>query len=69
MKQVVLSLDLKSELEEHDIAFAINQLVESIPEPSFELFQHNMGASSYLPRMLLKLILCAILNPFFLVEK
>ncbi|EST89814.1 hypothetical protein T233_01041, partial [Vagococcus lutrae LBD1] len=28
MKQVVLSLDLENELEEHDIAFSINQLVE-----------------------------------------
>lgn len=65
MKQVVLSLDLENELEEHDIAFAINQLVESIPEPSFDLFQHNMGASSYHPRMMLKLILCGYTQSIF----
>ncbi|MDT2808865.1 transposase, partial [Vagococcus lutrae] len=48
-----------------DIAFAINQLVESIPEPSFDLFQHNMGASSYHPRMMLKLILCGYTQSIF----
>ncbi|WP_245249899.1 IS1182 family transposase, partial [Vagococcus allomyrinae] len=65
MKQVVLSLDLENELEEHDIAFAINQLVESIPDIAFEPFHHQMGASSYHPRMMLKLILCGYTQSIF----
>ena len=65
MKQVVLSLDLENELEEHDIAFAINQLVESIPDVAFEPFCHQMGASSYHPRMMVKLILCGYTQSIF----
>ncbi|MDT2848953.1 IS5/IS1182 family transposase, partial [Vagococcus carniphilus] len=58
MKQVTLSLDLEIYLEKNDIAFAINELVESIPSRVFSVFDHQMGTSSYDPRMMLKLILC-----------
>ncbi|RSU14835.1 transposase, partial [Vagococcus carniphilus] len=58
MKQVTLSLDLEIYLEKNDIAFAINELVESIPSHVFSVFDHQMGTSSYDPRMMLKLILC-----------
>ena len=43
MKQVTLSLDLEIYLEENDIAFAIDELVESIPEEIFSVFDHKMG--------------------------
>lgn len=58
MNQLSLSLDLEIYLEKNDIAFAINELVESIPNDVFSVFDHQMGTSSYDPRMMLKLILC-----------
>lgn len=65
MNQVTLSLDLEIYLERNDIVFIINELVESIPEESFQHFQHNMGTSSYHPRMMLKLILCGYTQSIF----
>ena len=64
-KQVTLSLDLDIYLEENDIAFAIDELVESIPEDTFSAFDHKMGTSSYHPKMLLKLILCGYTQSIF----
>ena len=65
MNQVTLSLDLEIYLEKNDIVFIINELVESIPEESFDYFQHNMGTSSYHPKMMLKLILCGYTQSIF----
>ncbi len=38
MNQVVLPLDLEVNFQENDIAFAVNDLVESIPEEAFAAF-------------------------------
>lgn len=65
MKQVTLSLDLEIYLEENDIAFAIDELVESIPEEIFSVFDHKMGTSSYNPKMMLKLLLCGYTQSIF----
>lgn len=65
MNQVTLSLDLEIYLEKNDIVFIINELVESIPEESFDYFHHDMGTSSYHPRMMLKLILCGYTQSIF----
>lgn len=64
-KQVTLSLDLDIYLEKNDIAFAIDELVESIPDDTFFNFEHKMGASSYHPKMMLKLILCGYTQSIF----
>ncbi|MFC4711220.1 transposase, partial [Enterococcus eurekensis] len=52
-------------LEENDIAFAIDELVESIPEEIFSVFDHKMGTSSYNPKMMLKLLLCGYTQSIF----
>ncbi|RSU06129.1 transposase, partial [Vagococcus elongatus] len=65
MNQVTLSLDLEIYLEKDDLAFAINDLVESIPEKAFAAFEHQMGATSYHPKMMLKLILCGYTQSVF----
>lgn len=38
INQVVLPLDLEIKLEKNDIAFVVNNLVESIPEETFKDF-------------------------------
>lgn len=65
MNQVVLPLDLKIKLKENDVAFAVNDLVESIPEEAFINFERKTGCPAYHPRMMLKLILCAYTQSVF----
>jgi transposase len=65
MNQVVLPLDLEIKLKENDIAFAINDLVESIPEEAFEDFIRQTGRPAYHPRMMLKIILCGYTQSVF----
>ena len=69
MKQITLSLDLEIYLEENDIAFAIDELVESIPEEIFLVFDHKTETSSYHPKMMLKLLLCGYTQSIFQEEK
>lgn len=57
-KQVIFPLDLTVLIPEDDIAMVIDQFIESIPEEEFHDFRHDCGASSFHPRMMLKLILC-----------
>src|SRR5690625_6299194 len=59
MNQVVLPLDLEVILPENDVAFAVNDLVESIPEQAFDYFAQKTGCPAYHPRMMMKIILCA----------
>lgn len=63
--QVILPLDFSFQLEKNDIAFAIDQLIESIPEERFLPFNHQMGPSSYHPKMMMKMILCAYTQSVF----
>ncbi|WP_082195245.1 IS1182 family transposase [Bacillus andreraoultii] len=65
MNQVVLPLNLEIKLKENDIAFAINDLVESIPEEAFEDFIRQTGRPAYHPRMMLKVILCGYTQSVF----
>lgn len=65
MKQLVLPMDLERKLQENDIAYHINHLVESIPEESFAKFYSLEGAPSYHPRMMLKIILCGYTQSAF----
>ena len=58
MNQVILPLDLEMKLQENDIAYTINELVESIPEEAFEGFLRQTGRPAYHPRMMMKIILC-----------
>ncbi|MFR2689879.1 MAG: transposase, partial [Enterococcus faecium] len=63
--QLVLPLDLTQTIPKNDIAYPVHHLVESIPEEAFEHLKHQRGASSYHPRMMLKIILCAYTQSVF----
>lgn len=65
MDDVVLPLELERKLPENDIAFTVNQLVESIPEEAFERFLRKTGQPAYHPRMMMKIILCAYTQSVF----
>jgi len=65
MNQLILPLDLAVKLQDNDIALAIHQLVESIPERAFVSFLHYTGCPSYHPRMMLKIILCGYTQSTF----
>uniref|UniRef100_UPI00366F805C IS1182 family transposase n=1 Tax=Nocardia halotolerans TaxID=1755878 RepID=UPI00366F805C len=65
MNQVVLPLDLEIKLQENDIAYAVNDVVESIPAEAFDLFLRETGCPAYHPRMMMKIILCAYTQSVF----
>ncbi|GGE51329.1 hypothetical protein GCM10011391_32650 [Pullulanibacillus camelliae] len=43
MNQVVLPLDLERKLQKNDIAYAVNDVVEKIPDGAFTGFLHDTG--------------------------
>jgi transposase len=65
INQLVLPLNFEMSLQENDIAFAINDLVESIPEEAFDAFKKTTGCPAYPPRMMLKIILCGYTQSVF----
>ncbi len=65
MNQVVLPMDLSYKLQENDVAFAVNDLVEAIPDEAFSAFLRSTGCPAYHPRMMMKLILCAYTQSTF----
>ncbi|WBX80361.1 IS1182 family transposase [Virgibacillus salarius] len=65
MNQVVLPLDFEMKLQENDIAYAVNHIVEHIPEESFVGFLRETGCPAYHPRMMMKIILCAYTQSVF----
>ena len=65
MNQIILPLNLEVKLDKNDIAFAVNDLVESIPEESFKVFARSTGCPAYHPRMMMKIILCAYTQSVF----
>ncbi|MFD1708068.1 IS1182 family transposase [Siminovitchia sediminis] len=65
MNQVVLPLDLEIKLQENDIAYAVNDVVESIPDEAFTVFVRETGCPAYHPRMMMKIILCAYTQSVF----
>ena len=69
MNQIILPLNLEVKLDKNDIAFAVNDLVESIPEESFKDFERSNGCPAYHPRMMLKIILCAYAQSVFSSRK
>ncbi|HEX7065963.1 MAG TPA: IS1182 family transposase [Bacillales bacterium] len=65
MNQVVLPLDLEKKLQENDIAYAVHDLVEQIPDEAFTGFLRETGCPAYHPRMMMKVILCAYTQSVF----
>ncbi|MBF0705016.1 IS1182 family transposase [Alkalihalobacillus hwajinpoensis] len=65
MNQVILPLDLEMKLQENDIAYAVHELVEQIPDEAFSAFLRDTGCPAYHPRMMMKVILCAYTQSAF----
>ncbi len=65
MNQIVLPLDLERKLQENDIAYAVNDVVEAIPDEAFDGFARETGCPAYHPRMMMKIILCAYTQSVF----
>jgi transposase len=65
MNQIILPLDLSITLQENDIAFAVHDLVEQIPQEAFASFIKGTGCPAYHPRMMMKIILCAYTQSVF----
>jgi transposase len=65
MNQLVLPLDLEIKLQKNDIAYTINEFIESIPNEAFENFLRQTGRPAYHPRMMMKIILCAYTQSVF----
>lgn len=65
MNQVILPLDFEMKLQENDIAYAVNNVVENIPEEAFTEFFRETGCPAYHPRMMMKVILCAYTQSVF----
>lgn len=59
MNQITLPIETEVMIPENDISRAVHSLVESMPEDVFDDFRQTLGASSYHPKMMLKIILCA----------
>ena len=65
MNQLILPLDLEVKLQEYDIAYAVNDLVEQIPDEAFGSFLRETGNPAYHPRMMMKIVLCAYTQSVF----
>ena len=69
INQLVLPLNLEIKIQDNDIARHVNNLVESIPKKAFDKYYKETGCPAYHPRMMLKILLCALLSRYFPVEK
>ena len=69
MTQLTLPMDTEILISNNDIAHAVNQIVETIPETEFYKFDNLNSVSPYHPEMILKVILYAIHNLYFLDEE
>lgn len=65
MSQITLPLNIEVLIPENDIAHYVNQIVESIPNEEFYEFKHSRGASSYHPKLMLKIILYSYTQSIF----
>ncbi|MDT3797005.1 IS1182-like element ISSau3 family transposase, partial [Staphylococcus aureus] len=50
---------------QNDISRYVNEIVETIPDSEFDEFRHHRGATSYHPKMMLKIILYAYTQSVF----
>ncbi|MCL7607788.1 transposase, partial [Staphylococcus aureus] len=52
-------------IPQNDISRYVNEIVETIPDSEFDEFRHHRGATSYHPKMMLKIILYAYTQSVF----
>ncbi len=65
INQTTLPLNMEHYIPETDVAFAVNALVESIPQPFFNQLEQQLGRPAYHPKMMLKIILYAYTQRVF----
>lgn len=65
INQTVLPLNVEQYIPETDVAFAVNSLVESIPQVLFNQLEQELGRPAYHPKMMLKIILYAYTQRVF----
>lgn len=65
MTQITLPMETSILIPNNDISRYVNEIVETIPEIEFEEFKHHRGATSYHPKMMLKIILYAYTQSVF----
>ena len=57
MTQLTLPLETSVLIPTNDISRHVNDIVETIPKTEFDEFRHHRGATSYHPKMMLKVVL------------
>ncbi|PNZ03422.1 IS5/IS1182 family transposase [Staphylococcus kloosii] len=62
---MILPLNIEVLIPENDIAHYVNQIVETIPNETFYELKHSRGASSYHPKLMLKIILYSYTQSVF----
>ena len=65
MTQHTLLMETSVLIPTNDISRHVNDIVETIPETEFDEFRHHRGATSYHPKMMLKIILYAYTQSVF----
>ncbi|KAA9174971.1 transposase, partial [Enterococcus durans] len=65
INQTTLLLDIEQYISETDVAFAVNSLVEAIPQSLFNQLEHQLERPAYHPKMMLKIILYAYTQRVF----
>ena len=59
MTQLTLPMETSVLIPTNDISRHVNDIIETIPETEFDEFRHHRGATSYHPKMMLKVVLYA----------
>ena len=63
--QLTLPMKTSFFIPANDISRHANDIVETIPETEFDEFRHHRGATSYHPKMMLKVVLYAYTQSVF----
>ncbi|HCW9466230.1 TPA: transposase, partial [Staphylococcus aureus] len=62
---LTLPIETSVRIPQNDISRYVNEIVETIPDSEFDEFRHHRGATSYHPKMMLKIILYAYTQSVF----
>ncbi|SCS50760.1 IS1272 transposase [Staphylococcus caeli] len=65
MTQLTLPMETSILIPANDMSQYVNEIGETIPESEFDEFKHHRGATSYHPKMMLKVILYAYTQSVF----
>ena len=65
MTQLTLPMETSVFIPTNDISRHVNDIVETIPDTEFDEFSHHRGATSYHPKMMLKVVLYAYTQSVF----